>query len=579
MDGWRFVFAIIVAVLIISCDRGDSDDDTQVTEGADTTEIEDTESSEEDTDTSNVNIVGFDFNLKEGDYWEYEWDYYSSSAHSDGGSSSSLKGVFRITLGAPSNVGDLTAYPLLLSGNYRQDSENKDPFVSPRWTHIAMQNNKILVSSDGSTFETLFDANTGYAIGFGFFEELSSNNLFEISASAIDNDYISGDAYVLTDSASESNCEYFDGHGTICGADVEVEYTLVRREYYQATVGPVGYYYDYSTSSGGTFDSVHTSSRVNIGLVASSLRGDAVDHTLETEPNNAPESASVVNYTSLPITIKGDFSSQADRSVALTENYSINHNLYLNSWNENEPNSSLSDAETITLHSAIHGHVNSDDEGEAYSFSVSDQSINTRVEDWYHVTNDEYRDFVAELEFYGAAENVDIDLWLLDSDGALESYSVGDNQDEDGSDDRERIIKNYLVGDYYLGVDIHPSVNSNSTTEASYTLSLYFVAHRSEPSTNTQVPIRDFYRIDLENSSRLRITSTPSLGIFLTELDGETVIASAPNSFDSDTTQTLLETPLLEPGDYLISTGKQNFHTAEENRDMDKYEVTIDVIQ
>jgi hypothetical protein len=574
----RFTFATVLVALMISCGGGDSNDDTTT----DNTETDDTETGEtDDTDTSDdnttPNISGFDFNLNEGDFWEYEWDYASSTSYSGGGSNHASQGIFRITLGSPTVVGELNAYPLILSGNHRQDIPDKTPFVSPRWTHIAIHDNKIMMSSDGTTFDTVFDANKGYAIGFGFFMELSDKNLFEITDGSISNDYISGDAYVLTDSASESNCEYFPEHGTICGADVSVDYTMSRREYYQASVGPVGYYYDFSSSSGGTFDSVHTSKTIHIGLVASSLRGDVVEHSLESEPNDTSETASLISYSTLPITVKGDFGSQGDHAVADPENEANNHYLYLNARDENEPNDSFSSAEEISFRMSVHGTINPNDPGEMWRILLTeDDHIDTRIEDWYRITPTEVQTLIAELDFVGAPEGVDINLWLINENGeTILEHTLESNPDEEGPDGTKSIMydleRNHV---YHLGVDIVSDADESDEARTDYTLSTYYTM--SGMYSKSQVAIRDFYKVSLQDAYQLRISGTPSMGIFLTEPDGETVIASAPNSIDNDTTETVLETPMLEAGDYLIAIGSQTFHRARENRYIDKYEVTID---
>ncbi len=566
----RRFFVALLCVLAISCGGGGSSGTPSGDGNTDTTD-------NGDTSTGSVapSIAGFDFGLNEGDFWEYQWDYSSSSAYSGGGSSGSLSGVFRITLGKLSVVDGMTVYPLVVSGNNRQDVDGVSSFISPRWTHIAVHDNQIMVSSDGSTFETVFDANSGRVIGFGFFDELSATNLFEIANGTISNDYISGDAYVVSDSASESNCEYFPGYGTICGADVSVDYTMMRREYYQEGVGPVGYYYHYSASTGGTFDSVHVSRTVNIGLVASSLRGDIVDYTLETEFNNTPQTASPVSYSSLPVTLRGDFNYQADIDVSLPENYASTHYLYLNERNENEPNNSLAGSEVITLNSSVHGDIGSSDTGESRSFPIPGFNVSTSIEDWYHYSMSEARPFDALLEFYGAAQGVDIDLWLFDANGEILNYAYGDNSAADGSDDSEYIRADLVPGDYYIGVDIWPDTNNSSTKSASYTLSLNQSSFGSDPAVSNQVAIMDFYRINVENTGSLTITTNPSLGVFLTGPDGETVLASAPESVDSGATQTVLVTPDLAPGEYLIGVGAQSYHWAGVNNDVDTYEITI----
>jgi hypothetical protein len=561
---------VLLSVVVISCGGGGSSGSTTGGSSTDTTD-------NSDTSPGNVapDIAGFDFILNEGDFWEYQWDYSSSSAYSGGGSSGDRNGIFRITLGKPSTVGGMTVYPLIVSGNNRQDVDGASSFISPRWTHLAVYDNQIMVSSDGSSFETVFDANNGLVMGFGFFEELSATNLFEIANGTVNNNYISGDAYVVSDSASESNCEYFPGYGTICGADVSVDYTMMRREYYQEGVGPVGYYYHYSASTGGTFDSVHVSKTVNIGLIASSLRGDIVDYTLETEFNNTPQTASPVSYSSLPVTLRGDFNYQADIDISLPENFATNHYLYLNGRNETEPNNSLAGSEAITLNTTVHGNASSSDTGEFRSFTIPGYTLNTSIEDWYHYSMSEARPFDALLEFYGAADGVDIDLWLFDGNGEILDYSFGDNSAADGSDDSEHIRADLVPGDYYIGVDIWPDTNNGPAKSASYRLSLNQSSFGSDPAVSNQVAIVDFYRINVENTGALTITANPSMGLFLTDPSGETVLASAPETVDTLATQTVLATPVMTPGEYLIAVGAQSYHWASMNNGVDTYEITV----
>ena len=560
------IILVFIALSLSACGGGGSSSDN-----SDDNNFDDTNN----TDDSLPIISGFDISLREGDFWEYEWDYYTSTVYSGGGSSGTRAGIFRITLGAPFTIGDLTAFPLIVSGNNNQDFDGVIPFTYPRWTHIAISENEILMSNDGMTFDTVFNANTGFVIGFGFFEELSDQNLFEISVGSINNDYLSGDAYLLSDSASESNCEYFPGYGTICGADVSVDYTLIRREYYQEAIGPVGYYYHYSASTGGTFDSVHVTNTINIGLVASSLRGDIVDYTLETESNNTPESASVISNSNLPVTVRGDFNYQADIDVSLPENYATNHYLYLNARDESEPNDSLSGAESITLNTSVLGQINSNDSSEYRSFTLPGNLLaTTYVEDWYHYSMNNPRPFTAGLEFYDANDNVDIDLWLFDSNGLIVDSSFKDNTQND--DNTESFRADLVSGDYYIGVDIWPDSGDSSVTNASYTLSLNQASFGDDPAVLNRVAIQDYYRINVGITGALTITTNPSLAVFLTESDGVTVLASGPSSVDTLATETVLQTPILTPGEYLIALGAQYYHWAADNYDFDSYEVTIE---
>jgi len=566
----RFIFIIIFSVIVLSCGGGSSSDDSDDNNSNDSTDTN-------NTDNPLPSISGFDISLREGDFWEYEWDYYTSTVYSGGGSSGTRTGVFRITLGTPVVIGDLTAFPLLVSGNNRQDVDGVIPFTYPRWTHIAISDNEISMSNDGMTFETVFNANTGFVIGFGFFEELSDQNLFEISVGSISNDYLSGDAYVLSDSASESNCEYFPSYGTICGADVSVDYTLYRREYYQETIGPVGYYYHYSASTGGTFDSVHVTNTINIGLVASSLRGDIVDYALETESNNTPATASIISNSTLPVSVKGDFNYQADIDVSLPENFATNHYLYLNARAENEPNNSLSGAESITLNTSVLGQINSNDSSEFRSFTLpGNLLVTTYVEDWYHYSMNDPRPFNANLEFYGAADGVDIDLWLFNSSGQIIHSSYANNAATDGSDDREGIRADLVAGDYYIGVDIWPNSSDSSVTSSSYAFSLTQASFGDDPAVYNNVAIADFYRLNVQITGGLTITTDSPMAVFLTELDGETVLASAPSGLDSSATQTVLQTPILTPGEYLIALGVLPTEAWGGSFDADNYEVTIE---
>ena len=564
----RILSIFILSIVLISCGGGGGgDSSTGDPVGDGPTDTPD--------DTSQV-ISGFDFALKEDDYWEYEWDYYTSTVSAEGPSSSTKKGVFRITLGAPVTFGELTAYPLIMTGNNRSGIDDVTPFITPRWTHIAINNNRVLLSSDGVDFKTVFDANTGYVIGYGFFEVLSDENLFEVTSGTIDNDYITGSAYVLADSASESNCQFFPGSGTICGADTSVDFTMVRREYYQPSIGPVGYFYDFSSSSGGTFTSVHVTNTINIGLVASSTRGDVVDYALETEPNNTPATASPITVTSFPASVKGDLNHQADIDAGLPENFATNYRYYVNSRPENEPNDSVLSSEPIQLNESIQGDISSSDSGEFKIFQAFGTQYNTIVEDIYSfVVTQEMADilfgsypFDIHLEFYDAGL-VDIDLYLMNSSGEIFDYSLSANGAPDGSLNSEYLRADLVPGTYYIGVDMWPAAGGGEST-GSYTLS---VTETSVSSGLIQDVVNgywiaDFYELDVATSTSLSLYATPSVALFLTNQDGTSVIASArPVSTGPITTPTILATPVLQPGTYLIGVSY--------GLNVDKYELSV----
>ena len=521
-----------------------------------------------DADDPTPSIAGFNFSLHQGDYWDYAWDRYYSEVYSGGGSSGTATGVFRITVGEPSLIGNITAFPLISTGN------NRD-FVTPRWTHIAMDNNKIMLSSDGVEFKTAFDANTGFVVGFGFFEVLSDKNLFEITAESITNDYITAtdSVYALSDSAGASRCEYFPEYGTICGTDEIADYSIDRREYYQANIGPIGYSYDYSFSTGGTFDSYHTTTRINIGLLASSLRGDVVDYSFETEPNNTPSTASQITNTVFPVTVKGDMNYQADIDVSLSENYATSYIYYVNARDEVEPNNSPAGAETVSINESIQGVISSSDSGEFKSFSAGGNSINTSIEDWssFVITAEMANQYAGtfpfdvNLEFYNAG-SVDMDLFLFNSSGGLVSYSISSNSGANGSTNFESIRPDITAGTYYIGVDIWPAVGG-SESSGDYTMSVTETSISGIPDVYNGYWIADFYKLNVSAATSLSLNASPSLAIFVTNQDGSNVISSARPSTEPLTVPTILTTPLLQPGVYLIALGYSGA--------VDTYELTI----
>ena len=81
----------------------------------------------------------------------------------------------------------------------------------------------------------------------------------------LDNDYISASAAYLSQASSSGGCEYFPDVGTICPGDDREGLTV--RDYFQAGIGPVGYYFrSYSTDSQGNSGAVI---ETNIGKIMS----------------------------------------------------------------------------------------------------------------------------------------------------------------------------------------------------------------------------------------------------------------------------------------------------------------------
>jgi hypothetical protein len=238
-----------------------------------------------------------DITLSSQNFWEFSWDYYySSAAQGGGGSSSTDNGKFWVVLGQATQIEGVTAYEVLTYGKSKSEDKN----FGPRWKYMAIGNNKIFGSIDGTTLTTIFDTVTGKWVGGGFFTTFPASTLSIAQNGTISttNDYIDGPAIVVQRSASQSQCEYFSDYGTICG---DSSYDYKEYEYYSGVTGPTGYYYYNSYFDwGGGFGSGATWEH-NAGLTASSFTGQTNPLTNEVEPNDSPATARQVTLTSVII--------------------------------------------------------------------------------------------------------------------------------------------------------------------------------------------------------------------------------------------------------------------------------------
>ena len=225
-------------------------------------------------------FAGFDFSLAQGDYWDYFWTYeYNSASSPQSESSDDLQGApadnvhsvtggaFRITLGAPTSIQGVTAYPVLMSGDIR-DAGDFD--YTPRWQYVAVHEHQILGSQDGQTMDVVFDAWTGSWVGGGFWAEYSSEGAVTAQSGVLDNEFITTEAISVRRSDGQDYCETIAGR-IICPNDQA--YNFIESEHFKRGIGPVGFhsYLGYSFSGGGFYDSF--SYDRTIGLVASSLVG------------------------------------------------------------------------------------------------------------------------------------------------------------------------------------------------------------------------------------------------------------------------------------------------------------------
>jgi hypothetical protein len=210
---------------------------------------------------------GYDFALAEGSFWEFGFDDYSHSWYLGDNNTSRSRGIFRITLGAPVTIEGITAYPLNVTPVSGDDIADTLTF---QWSYMALDGGRILGSKDGATLSVIFDAFKGVQAGGGFFASFASDSLVRAESGQIDNDYIKANAAYLEKAASSGGCEYFPDIGDVCpGEDRE---GLTVRDYFQADIGPAGYYYySYNSDSQGNSGA---SKEINIGLLTFSVKGD-----------------------------------------------------------------------------------------------------------------------------------------------------------------------------------------------------------------------------------------------------------------------------------------------------------------
>jgi hypothetical protein len=452
---------------------------------------------------------GFDFALQEGDFWEYGWTTDSSSyAQGSDGSSSTSTGTLRITLGPPSSIGDVTAYAIEYSGS---------GFV-PRWTHLAVSDNRLLVSNDGETFAVLFDAR-GTWPGSGFFATFSADILYTATEGTLTNEYYDGPALVVQQSNESGQCEYFSDVGTICGSDTQESFD--EREFYLEGVGPVGYSYSSSYSScGGGFCSGSSTSH-ELGLVASSLRGDSVDYDLEVEPNDAPSEAQAL---SLPVhaTATGTLDDENATEVIVTS-----------TLEEQEPNDSSLAPQLLTAPAVVEATMASEDAAATLLFPYDGVDYQAMVQDWYTFDVALDTNILVTLD-HAIADDKNIGLLLFASEGVVPVDADGTTLTGDTplaldtTTTTPKLLSGPLVaGSYLLAVT---GVALPASAAADYTLSV---------TSDLEGPIRaveDWYTITVDTETTLTLVldydgdpgSYPNnIDLFLFGADGSTLLAAS----------------------------------------------------
>jgi len=475
-------------------------------------------------DTSAPAISGFDFALQEGDFWEYEWDYEWSYHDAWSSSSAEYASRFRITLGVPIEVNGILFYEMILSGT-AVAGDRKD--FTPAGKYLAVTRNQIItLEADGVTQTVIFDAAAGAWPGSGFFTSFPSDTLFEATLSTISNDYINEAAYQVSESASSSNCQYFPGVGTICGGDYDE--TLKAREYYIAGLGPVGLY----TYSGISDSEWSSSSQADIGLTASSLRGDTLPYLLEVEPNNQIDAATPIL---LPARIEGDGVSEA--KFGGTTAVQVN----VIAAAESEPNDSPSAPQAMDLPAGISGDVMAGDPNTSVEVQASPDGTpyTTTFEDWYEVTLGTGQTLNIQMRFPGTAADLDMYLFSLDASNnvTIHANSVDDNIGQNEFD--EQMSRYLSAGTYYVAVDAW-----DTPTRAAYTLDI--------STGSSSIDVCDWFSFSLPAQARVTIAVTGGPGFVLADAAMSSVLANGGAQGTSIN---------LPAGTYLIGIGQGGAYT------------------
>lgn len=523
-----FIAFLMMAAIVtmISCGGGggggDGDDNSD-TSGGDTGE----------GGQESPAFTGFDFDLNQGYFWEYGWDYSSSYVASGSSSSSNYQGTFRVTLGPPVAMDDMTFYEMQISGT--TDAGNRKN-LKPRGTYVAVSENKIVIlAADMTTIETLFDAQTGLWPGSGFFTEFPTSTLFSAILSTISNDYINESAYMVRESASESQCEYFPGYGNICGGDYNEN--MDEREYYIDSVGPAGYYAYFSMSDWSSPDGGWSASNTtHIGLTASTLWNDSLDYTLEVEPNNQIAEATPIN---IPARVKGK---------ELSETYlggTTAVSVGLSPITEIEPNDSPFSPQIVNLLSSITADVeNGTDLFTSVTVSPSPGAPTyvATFEDWYEVTVGTGATLNANLDFPGTGADLDMYLFSLEPDNSVEIFASSTDDNVGLGTDSEEMSQFVPTDTYYIAVDafVTPSGRADYTLEIS--------------TGNSQVDICDWFSFSLVSQAQVNIAATGGPTFVLMDATGVNTLASG-GAIEVST--------MLSAGSYLVGVGTGGEYTLE----------------
>jgi len=466
---------------------------------------------------------GFDFSLAQGDFWRFSWDaLHTSFAQGSGNTSGSANGTFEARLGSPRTIAGVTMYQVQVSGNPAAIVDGDSVTFKPRWQYLGMNNLK-LIGSDGTNLTTLFDAQTGKWGGGGFFTTFGATTLVTASSGALTNNYISdAGAIKAGQAANHSQCEVILGI-QFCGDSSQ---NFTNFEFYKAGVGPIGYdHSNHFSFSGGGFSSGGTH-EYNIGLIASSRRGNTVTSVLEVEPNNTVAQATPLT---LPATVDGA---------------ALNETAYGGATfvpNEVEPNDAFASAQAITLPARVSGSVLQGDPGTSITIPLLNgvQGYTTTFEDFYRFIAAATGTVSVQLDF--PSSSADVDVYVFTLSGVTPTIINRSITDNNATNRSEFLAFNATAGTtYYVAVD-----SLDAQVRASYELRVY-----TGSTPPASLGVVDWFKVELATTKALSINVSGGASVLVTNSNGTTLLASAAPAVQGGSAN--LTTTTLQPGTYLI---------------------------
>lgn len=251
-------------------------------------------------DVSVVTGIPLGVNLSSGSYWEYVWTSEAEDFAQGSGTDYDVQvGRFRITLGSPTTIGGLSAYPLMVDGTTTDGTYE----FAPRWTHIGADAAGSLVgSTNGSSWETIYRSDAASWSGGGFFTEFPNNESVDANAGSFEGAYNSMPAVRVGRDVSEGGCKFYPSVGQdVCSGD---PLSITENEYYRSDVGPLGLFFESrQTFTGGGFTTSHLRRRI-VELIETSMPLDP-GVTLRPPPWNEAASMSMPRQEASAVALNG----------------------------------------------------------------------------------------------------------------------------------------------------------------------------------------------------------------------------------------------------------------------------------